>query len=355
MGLVINSNDPRRMCCGERPGDCRCHSTPSPGVNAQPRHPHTGQYQGKTDIAAQRGASPDLEDDDLDAAGADQDEAEADEGDEDEDINTPNPSCCSPGGLCPDCQALKEYLSRDRSERSNNKRRKEVDEEDEDEEDDEDEQTNNARHRRATMNQRDDDILYPPQTTRSILAANAKAEGSNADLIGTDDSEYGYSRPGLGRDSNYDADQRTVHSVSEVFGYPAGAGENLFGASMSPEDVSRANAARAGFTHYDHEQDEEGGEIGQGDRPATPLDRSKIGTKTDYPGRPRSRDLAGSRVANSLALDAPLPPTTAELVALNQQERRQQRRVLNRRTGRMVNNSSAPGDSWDLPSPEMPD
>jgi hypothetical protein len=348
MGLVINSNDPRRMCCGERPGDCRCHSTPSPGVNAQPRHPHTGQYQGKTHLAAQRGASPDLEDDDLDAA--DQDE-------------TPNPACCSAGGLCPDCKALKEYLSRNRgedddddSEVENRRRPTSGDAEDEDDEecDEDDEECNDTRNRRATMNQRDDDILYPPQTTRSILAANAKAEGSNADLIGDDDSDYGYSRPGLGRDSNYDAEQRTVHSVSEVFGYPAGAGENLFGASMSPEDVSRANAARAGFTHYDHEQDEEGGDIGQGDRPATPLDRSKIGTKTDYPGRARSRDLAGSRVANSEALDAPLPPTTAELVALNRLERQQQRRRYDRRTGRMVNNASAPS-LGDLPAPEMLD
>lgn len=69
-------------------------------------------------------------------------------------------------------------------------------------------------------------------------------------------------------------------------------------------------AARRGSTHRGSEQapeedaDDDGDyhpEIGQGDRPAEPLDPNAIGVKTDYPaGAPRARDNAGIRqVANA--------------------------------------------------------
>ena len=173
---------------------------------SQPRHPHTGQYQGMTHLAAKRGASPEQDDDDDDD---DLDAADQDDDDLDESINTPNPACCSPGGLCPDCEALKEYL---RQPAGNKKRHKEDDEDDEDEECDEDdeecndEQTTNRRS--SNMSSRDDtDILRPPMTMASIIVANAagKAEGSNADLIGDDDSDYGYTQAGT-----YGRDQKTV-------------------------------------------------------------------------------------------------------------------------------------------------
>ncbi len=63
-------------------------------------------------------------------------------------------------------------------------------------------------------------------------------------------------------------------------------------------------AAAKGATHTDHQQaseldpDDDGDvhpEIGQGDRPAEPLDPSKIGIKTDAPLPPNARDKTGTR------------------------------------------------------------
>lgn len=351
----------------------------------QPRHPHTGQFQGKPEVAAKRGGSHDDFDDDDDSGN----ESDADRyaGDHD-DIGNLCPMCDIPlqDGKCGDCgytepinnvsgptEAIRAEAMRRITEAwerhwrtiTANKKRKAKEEDDEDEAD-EDEESKDEEcddddddpncNRRTTMNSRDHDLLLPPDTTRRMLALNAKAEGSNADLAGDDDSDYGYSRPGLGRESNYDAEQRTVHSVSEVFGAPVGESPNLFGAGMSEADRDSTNAARAGLGNDDGDQDDEGDSIGQGDRPPDSLDAGRRGIKTDARRPPLSRSGAGiRRVATNEQYDLNVPPTTAELVALNRQERRQQGRRYDRRSGRMVNNTSAPGDSFNLPSPTMID
>ena len=215
---------------------------------SQPRHPHTGQYQGMTHLAAKRGASPEQDDDDDDD---DQDEVDQDEADDgDESINTPNPACCSPGGLCPECEALKEYLRQPAGNKRRHKDDAEDDEAEECDEDDEecdDEQTTN---RRTDMSSRDDDILYPPQTLRSIIVANAtKAEGSNADLCGEEDGDasYGYSKPGQGRDSNYDAQMRTTHSVADLVGFESSPSPDMVGFGMSASALDSENQRRMGL------------------------------------------------------------------------------------------------------------
>lgn len=199
-----------------------------------------------------------------------------------------------------------------------------------------------------------DDMLLPPSTMRRILIANAKAQGSNADLIGDDDDDYGYAQAGT-----YDQDQRTVHSVNDIFGITTTSSDDLFGigAGMNEEDRDATNAARVGLGRQDHEQDDEDdlGEIGQGDRPATPLDRSRIGVKTDGHGHPLSRENTGMRRVANAADDALIPPTLADMIALNRAEDQRRRRRYDRRTGRMVTNASAPGDSYQLPSHQMLD
>ena len=324
------------------------HSEVSPVSNAgQPRHPRSGQYQGLTHKAAQRGASPDLEDGDGDglcpSCGS-------------QDVSLRwgkdgQPACGDCGWKQPTLNDEDEDDEEDGGdgEEVENRKRKEDEDEDEEDDEDEDEQTTNARNRSSNV----DDILYPPQTLRSILAANAagKAEGSNADLIGTDDSDYGYSRPGRGRASNYDAEQRK-HSVSEVFGYPTGAGENLFGAGMSQDDLDAENARRMQMGDLAERDLPPEQSVSPQRNPTRYASGQRVPTGVRPPLRgdsvtaTRSAELVRHQRADILS-----PPSMDDIIVANQQE---QRRRYDRRTGRMVNNSSAP-TLGDLPSPEMID